>query len=400
MGSVINTNINSVIAQRNLNVSAAALAKSTEKLSSGLRINRAGDDAAGLAISQKLEAQVRGLQQASRNAQDAISMIQTAEGAMSEIHSMLQRMRELSVQASNGTLSSSDRSSINTEIQALSTEINDLTGRIKFNGQTLLNGSLATSVDATSELKNSTALAVVAGDLFTVSTVDVVGAAAGTTYTLSAGTGAADVTLTATVNGSTIAQTLTASDMTGANASQLLNYDKLGVKITVATVAANANNTGANLQDSMIAAANDTVITSAGSASAQFHIGSDQNQTMSVAFDDVDTTALAVATAISNFNSSQTVAYAEAMISAVDTAVDTLSTKRSGLGASQNRLEHTIANLGVSADNLLASESRVRDVDMASEMVNFTKSQILQQAGMAILAQANAEPQSVLSLLR
>ena len=400
MGSVINTNINSVIAQRNLNVSAAALAKSTEKLSSGLRINRAGDDAAGLAISQKLEAQVRGLQQASRNAQDAISMIQTAEGAMSEIHSMLQRMRELSVQASNGTLSSSDRSSINTEIQALATEINDLTGRIKFNGQTLLNGSLATSVDATSELKNSTALAVVAGDLFTVSTVDVVGAAAGTTYTLSAGTGAADVTLTATVNGSTVAQTLTAADMTGANASQLLNFDKLGVKITVATVAANANNTGANLQDSLIAAANDTVITSAGSASAQFHIGSDQNQTMSVAFDDVDTTALAVATAISNFNSSQTVAYAEAMISAVDTAVDTLSTKRSGLGASQNRLEHTIANLGVSADNLLASESRVRDVDMASEMVNFTKSQILQQAGMAILAQANAEPQSVLSLLR
>jgi len=400
MGSVINTNINSVIAQRNLNVSAAALAKSTEKLSSGLRINRAGDDAAGLAISQKLEAQVRGLQQASRNAQDAISMIQTAEGAMSEIHSMLQRMRELSVQASNGTLSSSDRSSINTEIQALSTEINDLTGRIKFNGQTLLNGSLATSVDATSELKNSTALAVVAGDLFTVSTVDVVGAAAGTTYTLSAGTGAADVTLTATVNGSTIAQTLTASDMTGANASQLLNYDKLGVKITVATVAANANNTGANLQDSMIAAANDTVITSAGSASAQFHIGSDQNQTMSVAFDDVDTTALAVATAISNFNSSQTVAYAEAMISAVDTAVDTLSTKRSGLGASQNRLEHTIANLGVSADNLLASESRVRDVDMASEMVNFTKSQILQQAGTAILAQANQAPSSILSLLR
>jgi len=400
MGSVINTNINSVIAQRNLNVSAAALAKSTEKLSSGLRINRAGDDAAGLAISQKLEAQVRGLQQASRNAQDAISMIQTAEGAMSEIHSMLQRMRELSVQASNGTLSSSDRASINTEIQALSTEINDLTGRIKFNGQTLLNGSLATSVDATSELKNSTALAVVAGDLFTVSTVDVVGAAAGTTYTLTAGTGAADVTLTATVNGSTVAQTLTAASMTGANASQLLNYDKLGVKITVVTVAANANNTGANLQDSLIAAANDTVITSAGSASAQFHIGSDQNQTMSVAFDDVDTTALAVATAISDFNSSQTVAYAETLIGVVDTAIDTLSTKRSGLGASQNRLEHTIANLGVSADNLLASESRVRDVDMASEMVNFTKSQILQQAGMAILAQANSEPQSVLSLLR
>ncbi len=400
MGSVINTNINSVIAQRNLNVSAAALAKSTEKLSSGLRINRAGDDAAGLAISQKLEAQVRGLQQASRNAQDAISMIQTAEGAMAEIHSMLQRMRELSVQASNGTLSSSDRGSINTEIQALSTEINDLTGRIKFNGQTLLNGSLATSVDTTSELKNNTALAVVLADSFTVSSVDVVGAAAGTTYTLTAGTGAADVTLTATVGGSVIAQTLTASNMTGANASQLLNFDKLGVKITVVTVAANANNTGANLQDSLIAAANDTIITAAGSASAQFHIGSDQNQTMNVAFDNVNTTALAVATAIGNFNSSQTVANAEALISAVDTAIDTLSTKRSGLGASQNRLEHTIANLGVSADNLLASESRVRDVDMAAEMVNFTKAQILQQAGMAILAQANAEPQSVLSLLR
>ncbi|MBI2885976.1 MAG: flagellin [Chloroflexi bacterium] len=398
--TVINTNVSALIAQRNLAASGVMLSKSTERLSSGLRINRAGDDAAGLAISEKLEAQIRGTRQASRNGQDGISMIQTAEGALIEVHSMLQRMRELSVQASNGTLSATDRSSINTEVQALKTEIDAISTRTKFNGQNLLTGALATSVDATSELKDNTALAVVLADLFTVSTVEVTAAAAGTTYTLSAGTGANQLTMTATVGGSVVAQTLTLADMTGANASQLLNWDKLGVKVTVVTGAANANNTAVNLRSSFVAAANDTVITAAGSSSATYQIGADNGQTMTVAFAQVDTTAMSLTTSLTNFNASQSVANAQALISAVDTAIDYVNSKRGSLGASQNRLEHTIANLAVTADNLAASQSLIRDVDMAAEMVQYTKTQILQQAGMAILSQANSAPQSVLSLLR
>lgn len=399
MGSVINTNVSALIAQRNLAVSGNQLTKSTERLSSGLRINRAGDDAAGLAISEKLEAQIRGTRQASRNGQDGISMIQTAEGALIEVTSMLQRMRELAVQASNGTLSSTDRTAVNTEVQALKDEINAISTRVKFNGQNLLTGALSTQVDATSELKNSTALAVVLGSAFTASTVDVTSATAGTTYTITTGA-ASQVTMTATIGGSTIAQTLTLSNMTAANSSQLLNFDKLGVKITIVTVAANANNTSANLATSLATAANDTVITAAGSASATYQIGAEAAQTMSVSFAQVDTTAMSVATALTNFNTSSSVANAQALLTAVDTAIDYVNDKRANLGASQNRLEHTVANLAVTADNLAASQSRIRDVDMASEMVEFTKAQILQQAGMAILAQANAAPQSVLGLLR
>lgn len=400
MSTVINTNISALIAQRNLAVSGQMVSKSTERLSSGLRINRAGDDAAGLAISEKLEAQIRGTRQASRNGQDGISMIQTAEGALIEVHSMLQRMRELALQASNGTLSATDRSAINTEVQALKAEIDAISTRVKFNGQSLLTGALSTQVDAASELKDNTTLAVVATDLFVVTKVDASDAAAGTTHTLKAGVATNQLMLEATVSGSVVAQTLTLTDMTGANAIQVLNFDHLGVKITVTTGAANANNTAVNLRSSFVAIANDTVTTSTGSASATYQIGADSGQTMSVSFAKVDTTAMLMATALTNFNASQTVANAQALIGAVDTAVDYVNDKRGVLGASQNRLEHTIANLAVTADNLASSQSRVRDVDMASEMVHFTKSQILQQAGMAILAQANAAPQSVLSLLR
>jgi flagellin len=401
MSSVINTNVAALVAQRNLAVSGNQLQKSTERLSSGLRINRAGDDAAGLAISEKLEAQIRGTRQASRNGQDGISMIQTAEGALIEVHSMLQRMRELSVQASNGTLSTSDRSSINTEVQALKAEIDSISVRTKFNGQQLLTGSLQTQVDGTnSEINNSTALVAVNADAFTISTVDVSAAAAGTTYTLSAGAGASDVTMTATVGGSTIAQTITVTSMTSANQSQLLNFDKLGVKMTANTVAANANNDSVNLAASLVSAANDTLVTLAGNQSAAYQIGADNGQTMTVSFAQVDTTSMSMTTALANFNGTQSVANAQALIVAVDTAIDYVSSSRATLGASQNRLEHTIANLAVTADNLSASQSRIRDVDMAAEMVQYTKSNILQQAGMAILAQANQAPGAVLGLLK
>ncbi len=159
MGMRINTNVEAFNAQRNLSLTATTFAKSVEKLSSGMRINRAGDDAAGLSISEKLRAQIRGLGQASRNAQDGISMIQTAEGALGEVHSMLQRMRELAVQASNDTLSDSDRAAVNSELQQLSSEIDAISLRTKFNGKNLLNGTLASAVNTSSEVKVGTVLA-------------------------------------------------------------------------------------------------------------------------------------------------------------------------------------------------------------------------------------------------
>ena len=396
MGSVINTNVNAMVAQRNLAVSNLQLGKSTERLSSGLRINRAGDDAAGLAISEKLEAQIRGTRQASRNGQDGISMIQTAEGALIEVHSMLQRMRELAVQASNSTLSATDQASVNTETQALATEINSISTRTKFNGQSLLTGSLSTQLDGTSEMVAGTTLTATAAA--SVSNVDVSGAAAGTTYTFTAS--GADITLTGTVGASTVAQTITIADMSAGASTQLLNFDKLGIKVSVNTASANVNNTGAKIAADMAVAANDTVVTAAGSASAIYQIGADNGQTMNVAFAKVDTTAMSLAVALTNFGATPNTTNASALISAVDSAIDYVNDKRGSLGASQNRLEHTIANLAVTADNLAASQSRIRDVDMASEMVQFTKSNILQQAGMAILAQANQGPQAVLQLLR
>jgi len=250
----INTNIEALNAQRNLSSTAVTFSKSVEKLSSGLRINRAADDAAGLAISEKLRAQVRGLNQAQRNAQDGISMVQTAEGALNEVHSMLQRIRELAVQYANGTNDSDSQASIKAEVDALQSAIGDIASNTKFNGVALLTGG---------------------GDV-------------------------------------------------------------------------------------------------------DFQVGADKGQTLTVTFGDVDTSAAKVTD-----------------ISTVDT-----STLRGTFGAAQNQLEHTVANLGVAAENLTASESRIRDLDVASEMVNFTKTQILQQAGTAILAQANSAPQSILTLLR
>ena len=393
MGVRINTNIEALNAQRNLGISGLAFGKSVEKLSSGLRINRAADDAAGLAISEKLRAQVRGLNQAQRNAQDGISMVQTAEGALTEVHSMLQRMRELAVQASNSTLSSSDTQSVNTEITALKAEIDRVAGSTTFNGQFLLTGALSVS--------QSGGTAVVGLGLITttnadISAVDVSGAKASTTYTLTSAAGGI-VTLS---DGAGNSQAVTLSAI-GATGTEAINFSTLGVKITI--VGASAK-TAADLATDL---ATKTVITGAGSA-ANFQIGANASDTLAVTFADARTSAAgygSLATNISSFTTATgsgtgIVAAAQALITSVDTALAYISTTRGNFGAVQNRLEHTVASLGVSSENLAASESRIRDLDVASEMVNFTKTQILQQAGTAILAQANQAPQSVLSLLR
>ncbi|MDR7438849.1 MAG: flagellin [Armatimonadota bacterium] len=390
MGLRINQNIAALNAHRNLVATDNALSKSLERLSSGFRINRAADDAAGLAISEKLRAQVRGLAQAIRNAQDGISMIQTAEGALNEVHAMLQRMRELALQAANDTLSAEDRQAINQEIQQLRAEIDNVSGRTTFNGKKLLDGSLVTSLDTSSELRDNLAVTG-GGESAFVTKVDVSAARPGTTYTLT-GSGTS-LTLT---RADGAAQTITVGPIS-AGGSQVLDFSQLGVKITVAS---SGGITGANLVTALTATANDTITTATGSGSANFQVGPAAGDSISVSFAKVDVAALGLTAALDNFNSSQTVTNAQALVTAVDSAVNTVSTQRGKYGAAQNRLEHTVASLGVAQENMSAAESRIRDADMAQEMVVFTRNQILLQAGTAMLAQANAAPQVVLQLLR
>ena len=385
MSTRINTNVEAFGAQRNLSMTQMNYAKSVEKLSSGLRINRAGDDAAGLSMSEKMRAQIKGLAQAQRNSQDGISMLQTGEGALNETHSILQRMRELMVQAANDTLSASDRSAITAELGQLGTEIDGTATRTKFNGLSLLNGSLATSQSGGTA---AAGFVVVAGTNTSVSAVDVTGAGAGKTFTM---TNAAGVL---TLSDGTNSQALTVGAV-AANGSTVLNWSQLGVKITVASV---AGDTGANVAAGLTTK---TVITGAGTASANFQVGSDASQQIAVAFGAMDANTIGIGVAGAGaVTAGATSAGASAYLSTLDSAIQAVSNQRGVLGAAQNRLEHTIANLGVAQQNITASESRIRDVDMAAEMVNFTKTGILQQAGEAILAQANSAPQGILSLLR
>jgi flagellin len=269
----INHNIAALNTYRQFNAANNAQAKSMEKLSSGLRINRAGDDAAGLAISEKMRGQIRGLDMASKNSQDGISLIQTAEGALNETHDILQRMRELAVQGANDTNVTADRTAIQDELNQLMSEVDRIAGNTEFNTQNLLGGSFSGTFQI------------------------------------------------------------------GANAGQVIN---LGISA-------------------------------------------------------MDTAGLSLAT--TNIAVS-TNAVASTAIKALDDAIALVSSQRSKLGATQNRLEHTINNLGTAQENLTSAESRVRDVDMAKEMMAQTKNSILSQAAQAMLAQANQQPQGVLQLLR
>jgi flagellin len=389
----INTNIQAIDAQRNLMASGNALTKSIEKLSSGLRINRAADDAAGLSISEKLRSQIRSLAQAQRNAQDGISMLQTAEGALTEVHDMLQRMRELAIQASNDTLSGQDASGINTEVQQLRSEIDAIRDRTRFNGKDLLTGSLITTAggaSATDLVLNDT-ITNGTTDSAVITSLDVSGARAGTPFTFS-GSGS-NITLTRASD--SVSQTISVAAI-NANGSSTLDFSALGVKVTMVST---AGMTAAGVVTGLTNAVNDTVITT-GTGSANLQIGPNASDSLNVAFIDMSVSGLGLTSVLNNYNASQSVTNAQAMITAVDAAVQTVSTMRAGLGATQNRLEHTIASLGVTHENLSASESRIRDADFAEEMVGFTKNQVLQQAGTAILAQANHLPQNVLQLLR
>ncbi|MCM3743881.1 flagellin [Sporosarcina luteola] len=390
----INHNIAALNTHRQLSAATTQQSKSMEKLASGLRINRAGDDAAGLAISEKMRGQIRGLDQAAKNSQDGISMIQTAEGALNETHDILQRMRELSVQASNDTNNTDDRQAIGDELVQLKDEINRISGTTKFNGKGLLDGSMTTSLAAGSELKQG----VLLGATSAISKVDVSKAAAGTTFTLSAGTAADELTMSATIAGKNVTETV----KLGAN-SQTVNFSTLGISFDIA-----GTETAANLRDNLVATANDIVVTAAGSGAAQFMIGSNglANETLSVNFAKMDATTLGtglgnmISDKITNNSAVDSKTKADALTTVLDDAIKAVSTQRSSLGAAQNRLEHTINNLNTSSENLTAAESRIRDVDMAKEMMEQTKNSILSQAAQAMLAQAQQSSQGVLQLLR
>jgi flagellin len=396
MGLQINTNIMAINAQHMLAMNSAKYSKALERLSSGLRINRAADDAAGLAVSEKLKAQVRGTEQASRNAQDGISMIQTGEGALVEVDDMLQRMRELAVEAANGTLGQSDLGQINQELQQLQAEVTAVAQRTQFNGQMLLSGSLVTTQSNTSTVKVGSQYNTTGGNSSIVA-VDVSKAMAGTSFTLSS-PAAGQLTLTnATTN---VSQTITLSNL-AANSTGTLDFSQLGVSLQVSTDA--GGKSAAGLATDL---AGGTVVTAAGTGSAQFQVGANAGDTITVNFTRIDLTGAsgnvaldALATALNAFNATQNATNASALITAVDGALNSVNTQRANLGAFQNRLEHNINSLAVADTNLNASESRIADADVAQETTNMVSAQILVQAGESVLSQANQAPQGALSLL-
>jgi flagellin len=373
----INHNIAALNTYRQLGSANNMQSKSMEKLSSGLRINRAGDDAAGLAISEKMRGQIRGLEMGSKNAQDGISLIQTAEGALNETHSILQRMRELAVQSSNDTNTDTDRGEIQKEIDQLTSEIDRIANTTEFNTQKLLDGSAAKdqTIAASAEIfsQNSSTFSI-------TSTVDNATVSASGSYFLEVGS--------ETATAGTYNYTLTKADGTTSTGT-IANTGTItvnGVTLTAAATVKSGDTLGLNISD-------DKAITTDGSVSLQ--IGANTGQQMNIDINDMSSTGLKL-----NGIKVDSQEAAEASITAIEAALRNVSGERSKLGAFQNRLDHTINNLGTSAENLTAAESRIRDVDMAKEMMEQTKASILAQASQAMLAQANQQPQGVLQLLR
>jgi flagellin len=381
VGLRVNNNIAALNAYRNLSVTDGQMSKSLEKLSSGFRINRAADDAAGLAISEGLRSQIGGLKVAVRNTQDGISVVQTAEGALTETTSILQRMRDLSVQGANdGGLNADAKGNIQKEITQLQSELTRISDTTKFNGSKLLDGNFSAKFQVGANAGETIDVAVgtaMSAAGLGVDTVDVT--TGGPQWTFDPGAvdyaGNAAPVITVDVEGS------------GARTLDLTGWD-------TAQTAAAASTNQALLQgafDKELGTSGYTVkVGNFGEITANGPTGAVTGD-LAIAGAGVTGTATFNGTAASG---------ASAAISAIDNAIKTVSTTRADLGAIQNRFDHTINNLNVAVENLTASESRIRDADMAQEMVQYTRNQILSQAGTAMLAQANQGSQGVLQLLR
>ncbi|MFB0828748.1 flagellin [Brevibacillus laterosporus] len=387
----INHNVSALNTHRQLGVNTGASGKNLEKLSSGLRINRAGDDAAGLAISEKMRGQIRGLEMASKNAQDGISLIQTAEGALTETHSILQRMRELAVQASSDTNEGVDRQKLQAEVDELSKEIKRISTDTEFNNQKVLDGSFE---------EKTFHIGANQGQSIKLSINDMSNTELGVTGMKSKDTAVSTDIKIGNTSEDTFKVELKAATVKG-NAE---------VKETTAKIDKDGNIVVTLKQNGSLptdAKAGDITATKQEVADALKKIGIEVSVTAGKGTDvlgtaDAKTTTIDAATDKDDQKgvNISTQKAADKAITTINNALNKVSEERSKLGANQNRLEHTINNLGATAENLTAAESRIRDVDMAKEMMDFTKNNILTQAAQAMLAQANQQPQGVLQLLR
>lgn len=452
---IINTNMASLNTIRQLSINEKATQGSLAKLSSGLRINSAADDAAGLAISEKMRGQISGLNTASQNAQNGINLVSTAEGALNETTSILQRMRELAVQAGNDTNTTSDRQAMQTETNQLISAIDDIGNQTQFNTKNLLNGGAGVTANVTGaaasqiSVLGGSADTKVGGSVvmtgFTTATAATATAVTGTAYaSANANLGAASSIVVNGVNFS-FTTSNTAQDVVntinnasiGATATYNTTTNKIDLasnqvgsaaKLTIgaetgdftsATVTAGADATATITSgQSYTASGNNITISKAGDSAnglsfkvsgatgaatltvsanggLTMQIGANQGQTMYIGINDMRAAALGV-----NAIDLTTQAGAASAITSIDNATAAVSSERSNLGAFQNRLEHTINNLGTASQNITSAEANIRDVNMAAEMTNFQKNNILQQAAQAMLAQANQQPQGVLQLLR
>ena len=399
----IQHNIAALNSYRNLTGNNSAVSKNLEKLSSGYRINRAGDDAAGLAISEKMRAQITGLNTAQKNAQDGVSLVQTAEGALTEVHSMLNRMVELADQSANGTYDNAvDRANLQKEISSLKDEIDRIADATNFNGINLLDGSLSTSTTAT--LKGATTGTKAAVDLkftfadqFNGKDIKVNLANAAAAGNKIEATVAADGTITLKMDAT---KDHSASAIKEALANAKLDDVAQEDRAKMSSLLASATVTGAGttgLANGDDFAEKAGTVTPAKGKSLTLQIGDtskDFNQ-MAVSVGDMHGEALGIA----DIDISTQVG-AQTAVDKIKSAINSVSSTRGDLGAIQNRLEHTINNLSVTSENMTAAESRIRDVDMANEMMAYTKNNILVQSSQAMLAQANQLPQGVLQLLQ
>jgi flagellin len=493
MAAIINSNISSLTAQRNLTTSQSSLATSIQRLSSGLRINSAKDDAAGLSISERMTAQIRGMNQAARNANDGISMAQTGEGALGAAGTILQRVRELAVQSANATNSASDRKALNEEVGQLTAELNRIAQTTEFNGQKLLDGSLSSAVFQVGANANQTITATTAnfttskygnyrigagvasasdprGDLVAGSTANALASSTGTAganrvaggaFTINGAYGSATITAAAGASAKTVAQQIndqtkvtgvtasarTETDLTalgtGTFSLNVTSSNSTAVTISFSTtgntadglaaaiksfndqssttgVTAKLNNAGTGITLSNAAGDNITIANNTGSSTlsvagqstaaaasaivtGQLTLDSDKSFGLSAVANTTDfftaATAAAQLQSVNNLDVSSVEA-ATRTLAMVDSALATVNGQRASFGALQSRFETAVNNLTTTAENVSAARSRIQDADFASETANLSRAQILQQAGTAMVAQANQIPQTVLSLLK
>lgn len=368
----VQNNIAAMTAHNNLYISDNNMSKSLERLSSGFRINRAADDAAGLAVSEQMKADIASLKQGSQNVTEANSLLQVAEGAMSQISDMLVRLKELATQASSAN-ASSNLSKIDSEADQLYNEINRIANSTEYAGSKLLNGSFGVSVSSatlTTTLGRGTVSGLQSGVTYTVAS------AAGSGSTI-------DVTISATLSSGQVSQTVYGVAVPSTGSTTQVAFNALGLTI--------------NFNSALSASSDGTIVASAATA-ADFQVGNNNtsNDRIGITLNSVTASALGLSTGIDLTSATS----AQSFLTTVNSAMSYLNNQRASIGAAQNRLGYAAATLSTTIENTTAAQSAIKDVDMASEMTTFTKNQILVQAGTAMLAQANSSAQSVLTLFK